>query len=137
MTLFRFKCLIRACLTSPPIASVGIALSPVAIISEQLFFVRLLQGTFSVYERYRAVHDYVAENLEFVLPFVLYAAGGGSQRLEMSDYDSSLADLGLVPSAVLTFAWHPEVAAEVSEQMGPNPTFLKPDICALAARRPN
>ena len=39
----------------------------------------VLQGTFSVHERYRAVHDFVADNLEFVLPFVLYAAGAGSQ----------------------------------------------------------
>ena len=28
-----------------------------------------------------------------------------------------LVDLGLVPSAVMTFAWHPEVAEEVSQQV--------------------
>ena len=39
------------------------------------------------------------------------------QRLEMGDYDVPLVDLGLVPSAVMTFAWHPEVAEEVSQQV--------------------
>ena len=34
----------------------------------------------------------------------------------MGDYDVPLVDLGLVPSAVMTFAWHPEVAEEVSQQ---------------------
>ena len=36
----------------------------------------------------------------------------------MGDYDVPLVDLGLVPSAVMTFAWHPEVAEEVSQQGG-------------------
>ena len=35
----------------------------------------------------------------------------------MGDYDVPLVDLGLVPSAVMTFAWHPEVAEEVSQQV--------------------
>ena len=42
----------------------------------------VLQGTFSVHERYRAAHDFVADNLELPLPFVLYAAGAGSQVRE-------------------------------------------------------
>ena len=34
----------------------------------------------------------------------------------MGDYEVPLVDLGLVPSAVMTFAWHPEVAEEVAQQ---------------------
>ena len=36
----------------------------------------------------------------------------------MGDYDVPLVDLGLVPTAVMTFAWHPEVAEEVTQQGG-------------------
>ncbi len=50
----------------------------------------------------------------------------------MEHYESSLSELSLAPSALLTFAWHPEVAAEVAQQLGPNPVFLRPDVAALA-----
>ena len=88
----------------------------------------VLQGTFSVYEKYRAVHDYVCECLATPLPFVLYET---SHRLEPCDYDKFLVDLHLVPSAILTFAWHPEVAEEVTQQLGPKPTYLKEEVFAL------
>eukprot|EP00095_Tigriopus_kingsejongensis_P004109 maker-scaffold122_size333723-snap-gene-0.19 protein:Tk04109 transcript:maker-scaffold122_size333723-snap-gene-0.19-mRNA-1 annotation:"ubx domain-containing protein 6-like" len=91
----------------------------------------VLQGTFSVYERYRVVHDFVAECLETPLPFVLYEVGGG-HRLEPSDYDSNLLDLDLVPSSKLTFAWHPDVADEVKAQLGPNPDYLKAEVRLLS-----
>ncbi|TRY67459.1 hypothetical protein TCAL_08029 [Tigriopus californicus] len=85
----------------------------------------VIQGTFSVYEKYRAIHDFVAECLEHPLPFVLYEAGSGGHRLEQGDYDKTLMDLELIPSSLMTFAWHPEVAEEVKAQIGENATYLK------------
>ena len=76
------------------------------------------------------MHDFVAESLETPLPFVLYET---STRLEQSDYDKLLVDMKLAPSALLTFNWHPDVAAEIQAQMGERPVFLKPDIMALAS----
>lgn len=83
-----------------------------------------------MYESYRRVHDFVSECLEFSLPFVLYETAGG-HRLEVADYEKSLLDLSLVPSAQLTFAWHPEVADEISQQLGPKPHYLKDEVRSL------
>ena len=89
-----------------------------------------------MYENYRCIHDFVAEALETPLPFVLYEAGAsGSTRLETRDYDTRLVEMSLVPSALLTFAWHPEVAAEVQQQMQPGQPFLKAEYMALASEQ--
>ncbi len=50
----------------------------------------------------------------------------------MANYDETLSELSLAPSALLTFAWHPEVANEVASQLGPNPAYLKEEIVGLA-----
>ena len=84
-----------------------------------------------MHERYRAVHDYVAEHLEIPAPFVLYESG---TRLEVTDYDSALLDLHLAPSTLLIFAWHPEIADEIASQMPEGQqVFLKGEIKALAS----
>ncbi len=49
----------------------------------------------------------------------------------MEQYEETLSELSLAPSALLTFAWHPEVAAEVAQQLGPNPAYLRADVAAL------
>ena len=75
--------------------------------------------------------DFVTENLLHQLPFVLYAAGSGS-RLGEPECDSSLLDLGLVPSMLLTFSWHPDMVDEIQSGLGTNDAFLREDIAALA-----
>lgn len=94
----------------------------------------VLQGTFSVYEKFKLVYDFVGDNLEHPLPFLLCdTCPGGQQRLEAeAARDASLMDLGLVPTAVLNFAWHPDMAQEIKSQLGPNAKFLKDEIAALA-----
>ena len=72
----------------------------------------------------------MAESLKTPLPFVLYET---STRLEQSDYDSMLVDLKLAPSALLTFSWHPDVAAEIQSQMEKGAAYLKEDLMALTA----
>ena len=52
--------------------------------------------------------------------------------MQMANYDETLSELSLAPSALLTFAWHPEVANEVASQLGPNPAYLKEEIVGLA-----
>ena len=49
----------------------------------------------------------------------------------MNSKESSLIDLGLVPTSILSFAWHPEVADEVKSQLGPNAVYLRDDVTAL------
>jgi len=58
------------------------------------------QGTFSVYEKFQDVMDFVTENLAHQLPFVLYATGTGG-RLGEPEAETTLMDLGLVPSSLL------------------------------------
>jgi len=92
----------------------------------------VLQGTFSVYEKFKMVEEFVADNLEHPLPFLLHDAAKSGQVLENESLESSLSDLGLIPSSILSFAWHPDVAEEVKQQLGPNAAYLKDSIMALA-----
>ncbi len=67
----------------------------------QLIFVNFFQqGTFSVYEKFQDVMDFVTENLCHQLPFVLYATGTGG-RLGEPEAETTLMELGLVPSSLL------------------------------------
>merc|ERR1712038_1332554 len=91
-----------------------------------------IRGTFSVYEKFRQVEEFVTENLEHALPFVLVDSASGQRLDEDSTKDSALIDLGLIPACILTFAWHPEVVEEVKQQLGPNAVYLKDDIATLA-----
>lgn len=87
-----------------------------------------LQGTFSVYEKFAEVLEFVQENLEYSgLPFVLTAPTG--HKFEEGDNDSSLADLRLVPATILTFQWDSSVAEEFSR--AGNCSFLKPEVMIL------
>ena len=100
--------------------------------------IRCLQGTFSVYERFSAVLEFVQKCLEYPLPFVLQeAAGSGGKRLDDEEVaTTSLSDLRLVPSAVLTFAWHSSVKEEVEAQLKisglDQSAYLKSDLLERA-----
>jgi hypothetical protein len=48
---------------------------------------------------------------------VLYDAVTGS-RLGEPEADTTLFDLGLIPSTLLTFAWHPDMADEIQTRWG-------------------
>ncbi|CAB3226015.1 unnamed protein product [Arctia plantaginis] len=94
----------------------------------------LLQGTFSVYERFTEIHDFVQENLEHSgLPFILNTPTGQKLNLE-DDANKTLIDLRLVPATVLTFAWHSSVAQEI--QNSPNKdVYLKPEVLVMVQER--
>ncbi|XP_013190978.1 UBX domain-containing protein 6 [Amyelois transitella] len=90
----------------------------------------LLQGTFSVYERYNEIHEFVQENLEHNgLPFVLNTPLGQKLSLE-DDGNKTLIDLRLVPATVLTFAWHASVIDEIQRSPSSN-VYLKPEVMVL------
>jgi UBX domain-containing protein 6 len=102
----------------------------------------VLQGTFSVYEKFSAVLEFVTDSLECPLPFVLFDAGRGLIDSDKSEY-TTLLDLGLIPSAILTFNWRPDVAGGVGSQLSnldisdnEKPAYLKHDLlkCALEER---
>jgi len=92
----------------------------------------VLQGTFSVYEKFKMVEEFVSDSLEHPLPFVLHDAANSGQIVENENFDTPLTELGLIPTSILNFAWHPEVADEVKQQLGPNASYLKDSILALA-----
>ena len=85
-----------------------------------------------MYERFQEVIDFVTDNLLHQLPFVLYDAGSGG-RLGDQEAESSLIDLGLVPSTLLTFSWHPDMIEEIQSGLGTSDSYLREDISALAS----
>ncbi|XP_037967264.2 UBX domain-containing protein 6 [Plutella xylostella] len=90
----------------------------------------LLQGTFSVYERYNDIHDFVEQNLENSgLPFVLNTPTG-HKLIPEEDGNKTLIDLRLVPATILTFAWHSSVAEEISRSPNKD-VYLKPEVMIL------
>ena len=98
---------------------------------QQSYCISSFQGTFSVYEQFKMVEEFVTDCLHHPLPFVLHDSGHG-QLDDEATKETSLFDLGLVPSSVLSFAWHPDVAAEVKSQLGPDAVYLQDNIAALA-----
>ena len=73
----------------------------IRILSFTILFIYLFfQGTFSVYEKFRQVEEFVTENLEHALPFVLVDSASGQRLDEDSTKDSALIDLGLIPGKV-------------------------------------
>ncbi|XP_023936003.2 UBX domain-containing protein 6 [Bicyclus anynana] len=90
----------------------------------------LLQGTFSVYERYQDIHDFVQENLEHSgLPFVLNTPTG-HKLVEEDDANKTLIDLRLVPATVLTFAWHNSIIEDINRSPNKD-VYLKPEVMVL------
>lgn len=88
----------------------------------------LLQGTFSVYEKLEAVNKFLRENLlNEDLPFILTTPIG--HQLSDEDADKTLADLRLVPAAILTFSW--DLSSAEEEVREPQPLYLKPEILML------
>jgi hypothetical protein len=86
------------------------------------------QGTFSVYEKLEAVNKFLRENLlNGDLPFTLTTPIG--QQLSDKDADKTLADLRLVPAAILTFSWDLSIAEEGVKEM--QSMYLKPEILML------
>ncbi|XP_075986324.1 GDI interacting protein 3 isoform X2 [Anticarsia gemmatalis] len=94
----------------------------------------LLQGTFSVYERYNEIHEFVQENLEHDLPFVLNTPTGHKLIIE-EDANKTLIDLRLVPATVLTFAWHSSVAEQIHNSPNKD-VYLKPEVMVLVQEIP-
>ncbi|CAG9858135.1 unnamed protein product [Phyllotreta striolata] len=87
-----------------------------------------LQGTFSVYEKYSEVMEFVGENLEHEgLPF--YLADPTGRRLEEIDKEASLMDLRLVPATILLFHW--DEAIEEDLKAAGNVAYLKPEVMLM------
>lgn len=85
--------------------------------------ITLLQGTFSVYEKYEEVVTFVKENLINDCEFSLLIPDIG-KTLKLEDYCKTLMELRLVPATVLIFR---------AEQTANDPqlSYLKPDVVAL------
>jgi len=88
----------------------------------------LLQGTFAVQEHLSAVSEFVSEHLETPLPHVLADSVTG-QKFRLGE-EGTLADLGLVPAALLNFSWDPEIEADLAAAGG-LVAYLRDDLKAL------
>ncbi|XP_019871996.1 UBX domain-containing protein 6-like [Aethina tumida] len=86
-----------------------------------------LQGTFSVYEKFCEVLDFVRDNLDVDAPFELRTATG--QRIRNEDEDNTLLALKLVPATILMFKWDRAVDEQLKAS-GHN-GFLRPDVMKL------
>lgn len=88
------------------------------------------QGTFSIYEKYAEIHDFVQDNVEHSgLPFVLSTPTGQKLNIE-EDANKTLVDLKLVPATILIFAWDPSVATEIGNSPNKD-VYLKPEVMVL------
>lgn len=65
----------------------------------------ILQGTFSVHEKFQNVAEFVAENLVDDKVAFLLTTPDGIRLLEECN-DKTLLELRLIPTAVLEFSWH-------------------------------
>ena len=70
-----------------------------------------------MYEPVSAVIDFVTDNLESPLPYILVDSATGA-RLGQEDQEQSLLDLGLVPASLLNFCWDPEIEKDLASQGG-------------------
>lgn len=86
----------------------------------------ILQGTFKTWEKLSALKEFVCENLHNKLPFIL-AVPGGQQLVED---ESTLAEIGLVPAAIINFAWNSSYADD--DELSNSP-YLKPDTLLLCS----
>ncbi|XP_014359020.2 UBX domain-containing protein 6 [Papilio machaon] len=90
----------------------------------------LLQGTFSVYERYIEIHEFVQEHLEHGdLPFILNTPTG-HKLIHDEDGTKTLIDLRLVPATVLTFSWDPSILEQINNSPNKD-VYLKPEVMIL------
>jgi len=82
-----------------------------------------LQGTFSVHEPFSAVAEFVTENLDTPLPFNLMDSVTGSK---VTDQQTTLQEMRLIPAALLNFAW----TAEIEADLGGSACipYLRPDL---------
>ncbi|KAK4883731.1 hypothetical protein RN001_000002 [Aquatica leii] len=84
-----------------------------------------LQGTFSVYEKFGAVLEFIQENLEHQIPFVVTSPTG--HKFEEGDQESTLFALKLVPATILIFEWDPSIGEDIHNIN----SYLKPEIMML------
>lgn len=75
----------------------------------------LLQGVFRVSEAAKSIYSFVREHLlNDWIPFSLTTGTGH----KIEEGDSTIAELGLAPAAVINFAWDAAVVKEVAAQQG-------------------
>lgn len=86
----------------------------------------ILQGTFSVHEKFRNVVEFVAENLvdHREASFLLVTPDG--IRLMEDCQDKTLLELRIIPTAILEFSWNTNDKENSNMPMG----YLKEEILA-------
>ncbi|XP_011162857.1 UBX domain-containing protein 6 [Solenopsis invicta] len=81
----------------------------------------ILQGTFSVHEKFQNVIEFVAENLiDDKVPFLLVTPDG--IKLVEECHEKSLLELRLIPTAILEFSWN------VTDKQSMPKRYLKEEV---------
>ncbi|XP_047349077.1 UBX domain-containing protein 6 [Vespa velutina] len=86
----------------------------------------ILQGTFSVHDKYKEVVDFVKENLiNANIPFFLLLSVG--QKIRENDYDKTLLELRLIPACLLKFSYESDKGKNLDTSGG----YLKESVLCL------
>ena len=85
-----------------------------------------LQGIFKANERFSAFRNFVYESLIHWLPFHLISSSGH----KLTDESATMAELGLVPAAVVSFSWDGEVMSDVEKLTNKQSGYLKSELMA-------
>ncbi|KAL2720906.1 UBX domain-containing protein 6 [Vespula squamosa] len=85
----------------------------------------ILQGTFSVHDKYKEVVEFVKENLiNADIPFLLLLVG---QKIRENDYDKTLLELRLIPACLLKFSYENVEGKNLDTSAG----YLKESVLCL------
>lgn len=85
----------------------------------------ILQGTFSVHDKYKEVVEFVKENLiNADIPFLLLLVG---QKIRENDYDKTLLELRLIPACLLKFSYEGVEGKKLDTSAG----YLKESVLCL------
>lgn len=86
----------------------------------------ILQGTFSVHDKYKEVVDFVRENLiNADISFYLLLSVG--QKIRENDYDKTLLELRLIPACLLKFSYESDEGDSLDTSAG----YLKESVLCL------
>jgi len=89
----------------------------------------ILQGTFSTRSPFSALVSFIRDSLSVDwLPFTVIAASAGGRLTEEDNNDKTLAEIGLVPSAVVNVTFEEELLTQCRQAAGSDFYFVKDEL---------
>lgn len=95
----------------------------------------ILQGTFTTRSTFASLLSFIRDSLAVDwLPFVVIAPSAGGRLSEEENNDKTLAQLGLVPSAVINLAFDEELVNQCRQSMETDFYFVKDEFISKIER---